>query len=81
MRVALLLLRGVVADVDLAADERLDARLRGLLVELDRARERAVIGEPDGRHLELGGTSRQSGDTARAVEDRVLGVDVQVDRS
>ena len=78
MRVALLLLRGVVADVDLAADDRLHALLRGLLVELHRARERAVVGEADGRHLELCGARCQGRDAAGAVEDRELGVDVQV---
>ncbi len=45
----------------------------------DRARQRAVVGERDGRHLELGRPRDQVGDPAGAVEDRVLGVDVQVD--
>jgi hypothetical protein len=79
VRVPLRLLRGVVADVDLAADDRIHAVLARLLVELHRARERAVVGEPDGRHLELRGARRKSRDAAGAVEDRVLGVDVQVD--
>ena len=79
MRVALLLLRGVVADVDLAADDRLDSLLRRVLVELHRARQRAVVGEPDGRHLELRGALREGRNTAGPVEDRVLGVDVQMD--
>ena len=48
-------------------------------VELDGARERAVVGERDGRHLELGGARDEVGDPARPVEDRVLGVHVQVD--
>ena len=47
--------------------------------ELDRAGERAVVGERDGGHLELGGAGRERGDPARPVEDRVLGVDVEVD--
>ena len=79
MRVALLLRAAVVADVDLAAENRLDPCLPGLLVELDGAGERAVVGEPDGGHLELGGAGRERRDAARPVEDRVLGVDVQVD--
>ena len=53
--------------------------LRGLAVELDRAGERAVVGERDGRHLELGRARRERRDPARPVEDRVLGVDVEVD--
>ena len=79
MRVALLLRLAVVGDVDLAADDRLDALLAGLAVELDRAGERAVVGERDGRHLELGRARCERRDAARPVEDRVLGVDVQVD--
>ena len=69
----------VVGDVDLAADDRLHALVLRRLEELDRARERAVIGERDGRHLELRGALRERGDPAGAVEDRVLAVDVQVD--
>ena len=79
VRLALLLRVPVVGDVDLAADERLDALVSGRLVEVDRAGERAVVGEPDGRHLELGGALREVRDPAGAVEDRVLGVDVEVD--
>ena len=79
MRVALLLLGGVVADVDLAADQRLDAGLLRVLVELDGAGERAVVGESDGGHLELGGAGGEVRDPAGPVEDRELGVDVEVD--
>jgi len=69
----------VVRDVDLAADERLDAVLLRFSVQLDRAREAAVVGERDGRHLELCRTRGERRDAARPVEDRVLGVDVEVD--
>ena len=69
----------VVADVDLAAENRLDSDLSGLPVELDGPGKRAVIGEPDGGHLELSSPSRKGRDAARPVEDRVLGVDVKVD--
>ena len=69
----------VVADVDLAAENRLDSDLSGLPVELDGPGERAVVGEPDGGHLELSSPSREGGNAARPVEDRVLGVDVKVD--
>ena len=79
MRVALLLLGGVVADIDLAADQRLDAHLLRVLVELDGAREAPVIGQRDGGHLELGGAGSERGNAASPVEDRVLGVDVKVD--
>ncbi len=79
MRVALLLGAPVVGDVDLAADHRLDARPLGGLEELHRPGHRAVVGERDGRHLELGGPLDEVRDPAGAVEDRVLGVDVEVD--
>ena len=75
MRVALLLAGRVVADVDLAADERLDSLLLRVLVELDGARERAVVRERDGRHLELGRAGGEVRDPAGPVEDRELGVD------
>jgi len=79
VRVALLLRVPVLGDVDLAADDRLDALLRRVLVELHRAGERAVVRERDRRHLELGCARRERRNPAGAVEDRVLGVDVQVD--
>ena len=79
MRLALLLLVPVVGDVDLAADERLHAFVARRLVEVDRAGERAVVGEPDRRHLELGRPLREVRDPARPVEDGVLRVDVEVD--
>ena len=69
----------VVGDVDLAADDRLDPLVARGLVEVDRAGERAVVGERHRRHLELGRAGGERGDPARPVEDRVLAVDVQVD--
>ena len=69
----------VVGDVDLAADDRLDPLVARRLVEVDRAGERAVVGERHRRHLELGRAGRERRDPARPVEDRVLAVDVQVD--
>ena len=79
VRVPLGLGAAVVADVDLAAENRLDSVLSGLPVELDGPSERAVIGEPDGGHLELSGASREGGNPAGPIEDGVLGVDVKVD--
>ena len=79
VRVALRLRVPVVGDVDLTADDRLDARLAGLAVELDRAGKRAVIRERHGRHLEARRLLDETGNATRPVEDRVLRVDVQVD--
>ena len=69
----------VLDDVDLAADDRPDARLAREAVELDRAGHGAVVGERDGGHLQLGGPLDQLADAARPVEDRVLRVAVEVD--
>src|SRR5262249_36259497 len=79
MRVALRLGEAIVGDVDLAADDRLDAVLTCLPVELDHACERSVIRERYCRHLEALGLVDERRDPAGAVEDRVLGVDVKVD--
>ena len=79
VRVALLLRSPVVGDVDLAAEQRLDALLPRLAVELDGAGQAPVVGERDRRHLQLGRPRRQLRDAAGPVEDRVLRVDVEVD--
>jgi hypothetical protein len=79
VRVALRLHPAVVDDVDLAAEDRLDALLLRRLVEVDRPRHRTVVGERHRRHLECGRLPRERRDPARPVQDRVLGVDVQMD--
>ncbi len=79
VRVALRLRAAVVGDVDLAADDGLDPVGFRRLDEVDRAGERAVVGEGHGRHLELRSARGERRNAARAVEDRVLRVDVKVD--
>ena len=79
MRVPLGLDAAVVDDVHLAAEDRLDALRVRRLVEVDRARHRAVVGERDGGHLEARRLLRERRDPAGSVEDRVFRVDVQVD--
>src|ERR1019366_3015545 len=70
--------RVVVDEVDLTADDRLDVvRLAGL-VHLHRAVHDAVVRQPQGRLAELRGTLRERLDLARAVEQRVLGVHVEM---
>ena len=68
----------VVDEVDLAADDRLDAVLPGGLVELDGAVHDAVIGEPERGLAEGCGARGEIVDLACAVQQRVLGVDVEV---
>ena len=68
----------VVDEVDLTADDRLDAVLGAGLVQLDGAVHHAVVGEAEGRLVELRGARGERLDLARPVEQRVLGVDVQM---
>ena len=79
VRVALRQRTAIVRDVHLAAEDRLDARLSSLAVELDRPRQGAVVGEGDRGHLQPRRLLDERGDPARTVEDRVLGVDVEMD--
>ena len=66
-------------DVYLAADDRLDPGFLAGLVEVDRAVHDAVVGESDRGHVELGRSSHHRLDAAGAIEQRVLGVVVEVD--
>jgi hypothetical protein len=68
----------VVDEVRLEPEDRLDLVLLAGLVELDRAVHHAVVGEPERRLAELGGPLGELLDLARAVEQRVLGVDVEM---
>jgi hypothetical protein len=77
--VALALGLAVVGDVDLAAEQGLDAVSLRLAVQLDGAGEAPVVGEGHRRHLQLGGALGELGDPARSVENRVLGVDMEMD--
>jgi hypothetical protein len=85
-------LADVIDEVGLEADDRLDPGGRTGLVVLDGAVHHPVIGEPQGRHPQLG---RPIGERvadhlavrvaalelARAVEQGVLAVDVKMDRT
>jgi hypothetical protein len=70
--------RVVVDQVDLAAEDRLYVVLAARLVELDGAVHHPVVGEPQRRLAELRRALGEVLDVARAVEQRVLGVDVEV---
>ena len=70
----------VVDQVGLEPQDRLDVVLETGLVVLDRAVHDAVIGQPERRLPELRGTRRHRLDLVRAVQQRVLAVDVQMDR-
>ena len=68
----------VVDDIRLAPEDRLDAVLAGGGEQLDRAVHHAVVGEADRRLIERRGPLDQGLDLARPVEQRILGVDVQM---
>src|SRR6266540_5332908 len=65
--------------VHLDADDRLDAGLFALLVELDRPVQRPVIGQRERAHPKLGDVFDERLDLRVAVEQRVLRMDVQMD--
>ena len=79
VRVTLVLLPAVVDDVYLTTDQRLDPLVLGRAVQVDRTRERPVIGERDSGHLAARRLLRERRDAARPVQDRELGVNVEVD--
>ena len=65
---------GTRGDIDLAADDGLDARLAAGLVEGDGAVHDAVVGDGQGRLSQLLGALRQPVRPAGAVEQAVLGM-------
>ena len=69
----------VVDHVDLTAEDRLDALLRRRPRQLDGSGHRAVVGEADRGHPQVGRAGHQWAHPARPVEDRILAVDVEVD--
>jgi hypothetical protein len=66
-------------DVDLAAEDRLDALLPRVVVEGDRREHVAVLGDGERRHAQLLRLIEQLLDTAGAVEQGELRVEVEMD--
>ena len=67
-----------LGDVDLAPDDRVDARLLAGLVEVDHAVHHAVVRDRQGLHAQLLGALHQRPDAAGAVQQGVFGVQMQV---
>jgi hypothetical protein len=65
--------------VDLAAEDRLESALTGMVVEHDRREHVAVLGHRQRRHLQLDRFVQELVDAAGAVEQRELGMKVKVD--
>ncbi len=68
----------IMGHVGLGADDRLDALLVALAVEVERAVHVAVIGDADRRLAVTDGFGDEFVEPGRAVEHRELGVDVEV---
>ena len=66
-------------DVDLAAEDRVDAALPRRIVKDDGREHVAVLGDGQGRHLELLRLVEQLVDAAGAVQQGELGVEMQMD--
>ena len=66
-------------DVDLAAEDRLQPALARVVVEDDRREHVAVLGDRQRRHLQLDRFVEQLVDAAGAVEQRELGVQMEMD--
>jgi hypothetical protein len=71
----------IVDQVGLHADDRLDPGRLARLVVLHRPVHHPVIGEAEGRHVELRGPGSERLDLASSIEQRVLAMDMQMDRS
>ena len=66
-------------DVHLAAEDRLQPALARVVVEHHRREHVAVLGDRQRRHLQLHRFVEQLVDAAGAVEQRELGVQVEMD--
>ena len=67
-------------DIDLAADDRLDAFLARRLVEINRPVKHAVIGDRQRRELQLMRLVHQPVQPASPIEQRILGVQMKMDK-
>ena len=68
----------VLADVELAAEDRLDALLLGRVEEMHRAVDVAVVGHGDGLLAQPRHALTELVDVAGAVQQRVFGVQMKV---
>ncbi len=69
----------VAVDLERAADDGLDAELAAGLEVFDRSIDAAAVRDGEGRHLQLGGTHPQLVGMRAAVEEREVGVGVELD--
>ena len=67
--------------VCLHADDRLDPLLLGQFVEGPSTKETTMVGEGEAGHLVLFGPVDEVGESIGSVEERVLGVRVEMDEA
>ena len=67
-----------VSDVKFTTDDRFDAGVLALGVEIDHAVEGTVVRDAHGIHAQFSSAAHQIGDTADAVEHTVFGMRVQM---
>ena len=79
-RAGLLLEPAPGRDIDLAADDRLDALLARRLVKINRPVKHAVVGDRQRGELQLVRLVHQPVQTAGAIEQRILGVQMQMNK-
>ena len=70
----------LLRDIHFAADHGVNAFLLGLVIELDRAEQVAMIGHGNGGHVLLHRQVHELGNLARPVEQRVIGMTMQVNK-
>jgi len=68
-------------EVHFATDQGLDALVLGRLVELDRAKHVSMVRQRDGLHAQLGRARHQAVDLTRAIEQTVVGVEMEMDET
>ena len=69
------------SDIHLASQNRFDAALDRLVVERDGREYVPVFGDGDRRHLQIDRAVEQLAYSTRAVEQRELGVQMQMDET
>ena len=65
-------------DVGLDAEDRVDARVLGRFVELQRTVQIAVVGQGQGVHAQLFGPLQEAGDFAGAVQEAIVAMAMQM---
>src|SRR5947207_3824315 len=68
------------SDIDFAADNRFDALVTGGLIEINRAVKHAVVGNRERGEFEFMGLFHQPVETTGPIEQRIFGVQMEMDK-